>query len=292
MLTYMQEHSDVWQGVTAWSAGPWWGDYMFSLEPLNGVDKPQMATFEQHLDLVFSEDIQHYNLAITRFAIDAAQAESIAAAINGSPQTEFQYVNNLLSQVANTTAPAVAVETSMYGVVGTSAEITLLATNFLPAQLANATAHGYNPLVYACEALGLAFAFGNETGSNAFATNFGPSNPATASDAAFAAAACTAIFGASSTPNLVSVMTNFVANWDTFFSTNGIPGIANASPNQIDLAARGAAWGDMVGVALANNIGLLEKQTADFLLAAAQDMAIYGVPLVGQPSHHPFEGEI
>jgi hypothetical protein len=48
----------------------------------------------------------------------------------------------------------------------------------------------------------------------------------------------------------------------------------------------------MVGVALANNIGLLEKQTADFLLAAAQDMAIYGVPLVGQPSHHPFEGEI
>jgi hypothetical protein len=170
MLAYMQEHSDVWQGVTAWSAGPWWGDYMFSLEPLNGVDKPQMAIFEQHLKLVFSEDIHHYNLAITGFAVDAAQADSIADAINGSPQTEFQYVNNLLSQVANTTIPAVAVEASMYGVVGTSAEITLLATKFLPAQVANATAHGYDPLVYASEALGLAFAFGNETGSTAFAT--------------------------------------------------------------------------------------------------------------------------
>ena len=122
MLAYMQEHSDVWEGVTAWSAGPWWDNYMFSLEPLKGVDKPQMAIFVEHLEAVFAEDIQHYNLAITRSAIDFAQASTVADAINTTPQTEIQYVNSLLSQVANTTIPAVAVEASMYGVVGTSAE--------------------------------------------------------------------------------------------------------------------------------------------------------------------------
>ena len=76
-------------------------------------------------------------------------------------QTEFSYVNELLSQVANTTIPAVAVEGSMYGAVGTSAEVTMLATQFLPPQVTNAINYGFNPQVYASEALGLAFAFGN-----------------------------------------------------------------------------------------------------------------------------------
>ena len=111
----------------------------------------------------------------------------------------------------------------MYGVTGISAEITLLTTNFLPAQVANATNHGLNAQVYACEALGLVFAFGNETGSTAFANNFGPSNSAmpntTAGDAAFAAAASSTIFGAASTANLVSVMQNFVSNWKAFYTS-------------------------------------------------------------------------
>ena len=104
-------------------------------------------------------------------------------------------------------------------------------------------AHGPRllPLGWRCEALGLAFAFGNETGSTAFNTNFGPSNPATASDAAFASAASATIFGANSTPNLVNVMTGFVANWHDFFTSHGIPGTASANSAQIDLAARATA---------------------------------------------------
>lgn len=292
MLDYMQEHSGVWQGVTAWSAGPWWGDYMFSLEPQAGLDKPQMAIFIEHINEVFTADIEQYHFALTRSSIDSAQAAGIADSINKTPQTEFQYVSSLLSQVENTTIPAVAVEASMYGVVGTSAEVTLLATQFLPAQVAHAIKYGFNPLVYACEALGLAFAFGNETGSTAFAQNFGPANPATADNAAFASAAVAAIFGSSATPNLVNVMTTFVANWETFFTANGIPGIGAGSASQIDIAARGAAWGDMVGIDLANNIGSLKEQTEEFLLAAAQDVAIFAAPLIGQPIHPPFEGEL
>ena len=37
-------------------------------------------------------------------------------------------------------------------------------TEFLPAQVANAINNGFNPQVYACKSLGLAFAFGNENG--------------------------------------------------------------------------------------------------------------------------------
>lgn len=44
MLDYLRKNSDVWEGWTWWAAGPWWGDYMFSLEPReDGSDAPQMA---------------------------------------------------------------------------------------------------------------------------------------------------------------------------------------------------------------------------------------------------------
>src|SRR5208337_1967103 len=183
--------------------------------------------------------------------------------------------------------PAVAVEGSMYGAVGTSAEITKLETQFLPAQVANAIEHGFNPQVYACEALGLVFAFGNENGSTAFANAFGPANismpNSIAGDAAFAAAAAQTIFGAASTANLVNVIDGFVTHWKSFYSSNGVVEIANASAAQIDLAAPGAAWGDAVGVALANNLGPLLAQTTNFLEDAAQGTAVYSAPLSSQP---------
>jgi hypothetical protein len=138
----------------------------------------------------------------------------------------------------------------------------------------------------------LAFAFSNETSSTKFATTFGPSNTAmpnsAAGDAAFAAAASSAIFGAASTPNLVTVLDGFVTNWKSFYTSNGIPGIANAPADQIDLAARAAAWGDAVGVVLSTNIGPLSGQVNNFLLDVAQGIAQYSMSLVGQPAHHDF----
>jgi endoglucanase len=49
MLTYMQQHAGAWEGATYWAGGPWWGNYMFSIEPQNSIDKPQMAILEEHL---------------------------------------------------------------------------------------------------------------------------------------------------------------------------------------------------------------------------------------------------
>ncbi len=77
--------------------------------------------------------------------------------------------------------------------------------------------------------------------------------PATpAGDASFAAAAANAIFGSAAT---APAILGWVTNWVTFYTANGIPGVPDATAAQIDLAARGAAWGDAVGVALANNLG-------------------------------------
>jgi endoglucanase len=49
MLAYVDQNEDVWLGWTYWAAGPWWGDYMFSIEPRDGEDRPQMAVLEKHM---------------------------------------------------------------------------------------------------------------------------------------------------------------------------------------------------------------------------------------------------
>jgi endoglucanase len=49
MLNHMQTNKDVWAGWTWWAAGPWWGDYIFSIEPNGSTDKPQMAVLQPFL---------------------------------------------------------------------------------------------------------------------------------------------------------------------------------------------------------------------------------------------------
>ncbi len=53
MLGFMNAHQDVWQGATEWGGGPWWGNYMYSVEPtgLNTssvADKPQIAILSKY----------------------------------------------------------------------------------------------------------------------------------------------------------------------------------------------------------------------------------------------------
>ena len=49
MLTYFANNNDVWQGWTYWAGGLWWGTYFQSIEPQNGVDRPQMTTIKTFL---------------------------------------------------------------------------------------------------------------------------------------------------------------------------------------------------------------------------------------------------
>ena len=65
----------------------------------------------------------------------------------------------------------------------------------------------------------------------------------------------------------------------------GYLGFAQPTADQVDLAARGAAWGDAVGLALANNLGPIPGQVTNFLIDAAQGTAVYSASLAGQPNH-------
>jgi endoglucanase len=50
MLDHVDANLDVWRGWTWWAAGPWWGDYMFSIAPrADGSEAAQMAVLRAHL---------------------------------------------------------------------------------------------------------------------------------------------------------------------------------------------------------------------------------------------------
>lgn len=49
LVAYMAANKDVWLGWTYWAGGPWWGEYMFSIEPNNGIDRPQMDILSKYL---------------------------------------------------------------------------------------------------------------------------------------------------------------------------------------------------------------------------------------------------
>ena len=48
ILTHLDANSDVYLGWTYWAAGPWWGD-LEVIEPIDGVDRPQMTPLSRHL---------------------------------------------------------------------------------------------------------------------------------------------------------------------------------------------------------------------------------------------------
>jgi hypothetical protein len=253
------------------------------------------ATTTASLSLIIAQTIQNDYLGITRTALSLTDATTEANAINAGTTTEFAFMNSLFVQVAHTTMPVVAVEGSMYGAVGSSAVITSLVNNFLPGQIAYANQVGADPELWACSKLALVFAFSNETGSTAFANNFGPSNvamPATAAgDSAFATAATNAIFGSAQTANTEPAILGYVHYLEGFFATYGIAGVQNPTADQIVIAARAGAWGDGVAIALENTLGPLLAQTIDFIDDAAQGTAIYSASFASQPTPALFQGQ-
>ncbi|MEQ8847314.1 glycoside hydrolase family 5 protein [Botrimarina sp.] len=54
MLDYIEANDDVWLGWTWWAGGPWWGDYRFTIEPLDlggpgQSDRPSMTLLQPRL---------------------------------------------------------------------------------------------------------------------------------------------------------------------------------------------------------------------------------------------------
>lgn len=51
MLDHMKQNRSVWMGFAWWAAGPRWGDYMFTLEPKDQKDRPQMEWLKPYLQM-------------------------------------------------------------------------------------------------------------------------------------------------------------------------------------------------------------------------------------------------
>lgn len=117
MLTYMSQHSDVWQGATYWGAGPWWGNYMYSIEPTDGVDKPQIQILEQFTPAGMA--------AAAAAAAEAAAAAALAAAGGGTPPASsppvVPPVPVTIALTADTGASALDGVTSNPAIAGTGA---------------------------------------------------------------------------------------------------------------------------------------------------------------------------
>jgi len=49
MLLFMKQNSDVWRGWTYWAGGPWSPDYFTSVQPVDGIDRPQMTILKKYI---------------------------------------------------------------------------------------------------------------------------------------------------------------------------------------------------------------------------------------------------
>ena len=231
-----------------------------------------------------------------QFFTDPAQAATEAAAINvffNPTETVYRYATSLLADNISTSMVAVAVTSLMEGgkipsdvpflmPIGdahTPGTLTFLATQFLPAQIAVAEAHGLNPTVYAAEALGLAMA-----GDQLFNSRYGLDPNGFAATVGIATGISPA------------AITGWNNNWKAFYSGVG----ADAHPGlTVDQAAAGAAYGDAVGAGLLTSTS---KDPRDFpaqnnlYLKVANALINTSEGITSQPSdgvivHKLLEGE-
>ena len=226
-----------------------------------------------------------------QFSTNTDQANQKALFINVMLESVFTYAAELLRANVSLSQAALAVDALMAGATPSIAELTNISTNFLPPQVANAAKFGFNPTVYATETVGLALA-----GGASFNANF-----VSLSTSDFVTAV------ANNTGVNTGAIATFLANWTAFYTAN--PDAAFGLT--IDQAARGATFGDSVGVALLNptsanlqtvfstnfaNFPLFEPNTirgviANALIDIAEGLYIAGVPLASLPPHLLLEGE-
>jgi len=218
------------------------------------------------------------------FYTNVPEATSEAAAINAGSTTVLAYAESLLASNVALSQVAMGVDSLMFGATDTLTELTKLSTVVLPPQVALAIKDGFNPTIYAAQALGLDLAGGNGT-SNAFATNFGSLqlSPFVTAVANITNLNPTAIQG-------------WVTNWIAFYTANpgAIPASYSSLPNAITLAAYGAAFGDAVGTDLITSPAGAQVQlwVQNALFDNAQGSYVSGIPIGSEPTPLIFQGGV
>ena len=117
MLAYMSENSDVWMGAEWWSAGPWWGSYMYSMEPTDG---PAYSTYLPILEKYFvsgdsSSSSSSSTSSVTTIAATSTSTTSVAEAATSTSTTAVETTSSTSTtavEAATTTSTTAAVITS------------------------------------------------------------------------------------------------------------------------------------------------------------------------------------
>ena len=214
------------------------------------------------------------------FSTDTVEATAEAAAINSGAQTVFAYAAELINANLPFSQVAMATTALMFGETATTAVLQNISLNFLPSQVAVASANGFDVVVFAAQAAGLALA-----GLPGFATFTALS----ATDFAHAVAVATGVNE--------TVIGQWLTNWTTFYT-------GNPSATQglsVSQAAYGATFGNAIGVALLNptsaNLQTVVTDTdisgviANALLDNAQGSYAVGVPIGSLPIYQPLQGQ-
>src|SRR5271165_4131967 len=225
-----------------------------------------------------------------QFFTNTTEATSEASAINtpGSGQSVFTYAASLLdsnvslSQVAMAVGAIAESGTLAVGNAATPNTLTHFTMQFLPAQIAYATAHHFNQTVYAAEALGEAL-----SGTTGFGNDWGG-----LSTSAFVTAVSTA------TGIHASEIAIWLTNWTSLLGNQAL--------------AYGATLGDAIGTALLNptpanletvfstntsnptntfSPNIVSGSVANALIGNADGQYVTGAALGALPAHTPLQGE-
>ncbi|KAJ5176189.1 uncharacterized protein N7482_002066 [Penicillium canariense] len=106
MLSYMSDNSDVWMGAEWWAAGPWWGTYMYSLEPTTG---PAYSTYLPILEKYFVSGSSSSTTKAATTTTSAAQETTTTT----TPNTQVQASSPPTESASSSSAPAGAVTTTI-----------------------------------------------------------------------------------------------------------------------------------------------------------------------------------
>lgn len=84
LLSYMSDNTDVWTGAEWWAAGPWWGTYMYSLEPESG---PAYDTYLPILKKYFAGGSASSSASASAAAYSSSGSSATASVSSAAPTT-------------------------------------------------------------------------------------------------------------------------------------------------------------------------------------------------------------
>ncbi|KAF7588446.1 hypothetical protein BBP40_005710 [Aspergillus hancockii] len=149
LLSYMSDNSDVWMGAEWWSAGPWWGTYMYSIEPSSG---PAYSTYLPILKKYFVDasgssttSASPSSTAVASTTTSASETTSATASTTATSAVEA--VSSTSTSEASTTTPTTVSHQAPQPTSESASTASSAVTTSVPTALSTEPACGYRTTV-------------------------------------------------------------------------------------------------------------------------------------------------